>query len=127
MRLIALVGATKIGVVVYTQLLNPTPPSLAEIEASERQIAAFAREGEERVFADFRKRSSGVLEAAGKCATRGDAPCRWAEIWLERYRGRALEVLATPARFPTATVEAAARYREADRALEQARQHWPGA
>lgn len=96
MRLIAIMGALKIGTVVYFDLLFPTAPTAAEIAASEEEIRALAEEGEARVFADFRKRAPGVFDAAEKCAEPGDASCRWAEIWIERYRLKADDVLRAP-------------------------------
>lgn len=113
MRLVALIGATKIGIVVYTHFLDPTPPSAAEIAASEREIAALAEDGGARVFADFRRRAPGVLDAARKCETTGGAPCRWAEIWVERYRAKADDVERAPDRYGPEVVAAAREYQAA--------------
>lgn len=117
MRLIAILGATKIASVVYYDLLFPTAPTAAEIAASEREIREIAEAGEARVFADFRKRAPGVLEAARACHTDGDASCRWAEIWVERYRLKAEDVLRAPGEYDDATVAAARDYRAARDAL----------
>ncbi len=117
MRLIAILGATKIASVVYYDLLFPTAPTAAEIAASEREIREIAEAGEARVFADFRKRAPGVLEAARACDTDGDASCRWAEIWVERYRLKAEDVLRAPDEYDDATVAAARDYRAAREVL----------
>ncbi len=114
MRLVALMGAAKIGTVVYYDLLFPSEPTAAEIAASEREIRQIAEEGEARVFADFRKRAPGVVEAAEKCAAGGDdASCRWAEIWIERYRLKADDVLRAPGEYSPDTVAAAGQYKAA--------------
>ncbi len=113
MRLIAVLGAAKIATVVYYDLLFPTEPTAAEIAASEREIREIAEAGEARVFADFRKRAPGVLEAARKCRVAGDASCRWAEIWVERYHLKAQDVLRAPGAFDSATIAAARDYRAA--------------
>ena len=113
MRLIAVLGATKIATVVYYDLLFPTEPTAAEIAASEREIREIAETGEARVFADFRKRAPGVLEAARKCRDAAGASCRWAEIWIERYHLKAQDVLRAPGAHDAATVAAARDYREA--------------
>ena len=119
MRLIAILGALKIGTVIYYDLLFPSAPTAAEIEASEEEIRALAQEGEARVFADFRRRGPGVLEAAEKCTTPGAAPCRWAEIWIERYRLRAQDVLRAPDEYDAATIAAAHDYERAEAALDR--------
>ena len=113
MRLVAIIGATKIAVVVYAQFINPMPPTAAEVAAAEREIAALAEEGDARVFADFRKRAPSVAEAARECGDSGGAPCRWAEIWLERYGGKVEEVLRAPSDYDTETFAAAQEYRGA--------------
>ena len=113
MRLVAIIGATKVGVVVYTEFIDPTPPTAAEIAASEREIQRLAQDGERRVLADFRQRSEGVEEAARGCRDRQEASCRWVEIWLARYGDRAREMLAADTEYEPATVEAARRYRAA--------------
>lgn len=114
MRLIAIMGALKIGTVIYYDILFPTEPTAAEIAASEEEIRQIAEAGEARVFADFRTRAPGVFEAASKCATEADgASCRWADIWIERYRLKANDVLAVPDEYEPATVEAARTYQAA--------------
>ena len=59
-RIVALLGATKIASVAYYDLLAPTPPTAAEVAASEREIRHLSGTGEARVLADFRKRAPGV-------------------------------------------------------------------
>lgn len=114
MRIVALLGAAKIATVIYYDILFPTEPTAAEIAASEEEIRRIAEEGEARVYADFRNRAAGVVEAAEKCVTQGDgASCRWADIWIERYRLRAADVLATADEHEPGTVAAARQYQSA--------------
>lgn len=113
MRFVAILGAAKIATVVYYDLVFPTAPTAAEIAASEEEIRGLAEEGEARVFADFRRRAPGVLDAAEKCSEPGDASCRWAEIWIERYRLKADDVLRAPQEYDPETVAAAELYRSA--------------
>lgn len=117
MRLVAILGAAKIATVVYYDILFPTEPTAAEIAASEAEIRRIAEEGEARVFADFRTRAPGVVDAAEKCAATNESSCRWAEIWIERYRLKADDVLSAPGAYDPETVEAARQYRRAIAAL----------
>ncbi len=119
MRFVAILGAAKIATVVYYDLLFATEPTAAEIAVSEGEIRRIAEEGEARVFADFRRRAPGVLEAAQECAEPGDASCRWAEIWIERYRLKADDVLRSPAEYGAQTATAARQYRSAIAALDR--------
>ena len=118
MRFVAILGAAKIATVVYYDLLLHQEPTAAEIAASERAVRQIAQEGEARVFSDFRKRAPGVVEAAKKCAAPGEAACRWADIWIERYRAKADDVLRGVGDYDRATVDAAEQYREAIRILQ---------
>ena len=113
MRLIAVLGATKIASVVYYDLLFPSEPTAAEIAASEREIREIAEAGEARVFSDFRKRAPGVLAAAEKCSAIDESSCRWAEIWVERYRLKADDVLRAPREYDDGIVAAARDYQAA--------------
>lgn len=119
MRLVAILGAAKIATVVYYDILFPTEPTAAEIAASEAEIRRIAEEGQARVFADFRKRAPGVFEAAESCAPANESSCRWAEIWIERYRLKADDVLAAPGEYGAETVAAAQQYRRAITALSE--------
>lgn len=121
MRLVAIIGATKVGVVVYTEFIDPSPPTAAEIAASEQEIERLAQAGEQRVLADFRRRSVGVEEAAQGCVEGRKASCRWAEIWLERYADRAREILAADHEHDPETIQAARRYRGAAAVIDEDR------
>ena len=116
-RIVALLGATKIASVAYYDLLAPTPPTAAEVAASEREIRHLSDTGEARVLADFRKRAPGVWEAAQKCMEKDQAACRWAEIWVERYQWKAHDVLRTPQEYD-APAELFRRAQEAESPLE---------
>ncbi len=120
MRVVALLGLTKVGYVAYFDLLNPTPESAEERAAGEAEARRLAEEGEAFLLGRYLAKATLVERAAERCVgnpepTHTTADCRFARLWTERYQARTAQLLRVTR--DTSARRAALGYATAERLL----------
>lgn len=119
-RLLAVAGGLRAIAMAYYGLIEPPPPTPAEIAARQERVRELASQGEDGLNAGYVAKAGLVEEAAARCGATADADrrhagdCKIARLWLERYAQRTREVLAAPDVYPVAVRAAAATYARAE-------------